>query len=155
MRKTIFTALIVATALPTMASAQTPELRRDRQEIRQEERDLRRAQMHGDRHDVRDAREDLRDARREHREDWREYRRDNREVYRRGNWRAPFRYHRFQEGVRLRPMYYRDRYFITDTGRYRLPAAYGPTRWVRHYDDALLVNVRTGRVLRVINGFFW
>jgi Ni/Co efflux regulator RcnB len=156
MRKTIFTALILATALPaTAALAQTSELRRDRQDIRESERDLRHAQTYGDRRDVRDAREDVRDARREHREDWRDYRRDNRHIYSRGNWRAPFRYHRFNEGVRLRPMYYRERYYIVNPGRYRLPPAYGPTRWVRHYDDALLVNVRTGRVVRVINGFFW
>jgi Ni/Co efflux regulator RcnB len=155
MRKIIFTALILATALPTTAMAQTSELRRDRQDVREAEQDLRRAQMQGDRRDVRDAREDLRDARREHREDWRDYRRDNRQMYSRGNWRAPFRYHRFSEGVRLRPMYYRERYYIANPGRYRLPPAYGATRWVRHYDDALLVNIRTGRVVRVINGFYW
>ena len=155
MRKTIFAALIVATALPTMASAQTQELRRDRQDVREAQRDLRHAQAYGDHRDVRDAREDLRDARREHREDWRDYRRENRQIYARGNWRAPFRYQRFHEGVQLRPMYYSSRYYIADPGRYRLPAAYGPTRWVRHYDDALLVNVRTGRVVQVLPGRYY
>lgn len=155
MRKIILTAAILSVALPTMASAQSGELRRDREEIRQEHRDLREAQMRGDRDDIRDARGDLRDARREYREDWRDYRRNHREAYSRGNWRAPFRYQRFREGVRLRPVYYSSRYYIADPGRYRLPAASGPLRWVRHYDDALLVNVRTGRVVRVINGFYW
>ena len=28
-------------------------------------------------------------------------------------------------------------------------------RYVRHYDDLLLVNTRTGRVIRVYNGFYW
>jgi len=154
MRKTLLTALLVATVMPAMASAQTPELRRDRQDIREQQRDLRDAQRYGDRRDVRDAREDLRDARREHREDWRDYRAKNRSAYSRGNWRAPFAYQRFHEGVVLRPTYYSSRYYI-DAGRYRLPAASGPNRWVRHYDDALLVNVRTGRVIRVINGFYW
>lgn len=154
MRKTILSALILAAALPTMASAQTGELRRDRQDIREEQRDLRQAYRHGDRDDIRDAHRDLREARQEYREDWRDYRRDNRAVYARGDWRAPFRYQRFSEGARIRPGYYGSRYFI-DAGRYRLPPAYGPTRWVRHYDDVLLVNVRTGRVVRVIHGFFW
>lgn len=155
MRKTILAALVVATALPTMASAQTGELRNDRREVREAQQDLRHAQTYGDHRDVRDAREDLRDARREYRDDWREHRRENRGMYSRGHWRAPFRYQRFHEGARLRPMYYRERFYISDPGRYRLPAASGPMRWVRHYDDALLVNVRTGRVVRVINGFYW
>lgn len=155
MRKIILTAAILSVALPTMASAQTGELRQDRREIREQQRDLRDAQMRGDRHDIRDARGDLREARQEHREDWQDYRREHRQTYARGNWRAPFRYQRFSEGVRLRPVYYSSRYYIVDAGRYRLPAAYGPLRWVRHYDDALLVNIRTGRVVRVINGFYW
>lgn len=154
MRKTLLTAILVATIMPTMASAQTGELRHDRREIREQARDLRDAQRYGDRHDVRDARGDLRDARQEYREDWRDYRNKNRTIYARGNWRAPFAYQRFREGVVLRPTYYSSRYYI-DAGRYRLPVASGPNRWVRHYDDALLVNVRTGRVVRVINGFYW
>jgi hypothetical protein len=36
-----------------------------------------------------------------------------------------------------------------------LPAAYGSYRWVRYYDDVLLVDVRNGRVVDVIRDFFW
>ncbi len=130
-------------------------MRNDRQDIREQQRDLRDAQRYGDRRDVRDARGDLRDARQEHREDWRDYRTKNRGTYARGNWRAPFAYQRFRDGAQLRPSYYSSRYYIANPGRYRLPAATGVNRWVRHYDDALLVNVRTGRVIQVINGFYW
>jgi Ni/Co efflux regulator RcnB len=155
MRTILLTALIAATALPTMASAQTHELRRDRQDIREEQRDVRHAQRHGDPRDVRDARKDVRDARQEYREDWRDYRQKNRAVYARGNWRAPFAYQRFRAGAAIRPAFYTSRYYIANPGRYHLPPATGTTRWVRHYDDALLVNVRTGRVVRVIDGFYW
>lgn len=155
MKKTLLAALIVATALPSMATAQTHELNRGRHEIRQEERDLRQAQRYGDPRDVHDARRDLQEARREYREDWRDYRSRNRAVYSRGNWRAPFAYQRFRPGAVMRPAYYNNRYYIANPGRYRLPAANGANRWVRHYDDALLVNVRTGRVVQVINGFYW
>ncbi|HEX7856659.1 MAG TPA: RcnB family protein [Sphingobium sp.] len=136
MRKTIIAALIVATAMPSMAMAQSNELRHDRQNIRHEQRDLR-------------------DARREYREDWRDYRAKNRTIYARGNWRAPFAYQRFRTGAVMHPNYYANRYYIVNPGRYRLPAASGPNRWVRHYDDAVLVNVRSGRVVQVINGFYW
>ncbi|MET0365989.1 MAG: RcnB family protein [Sphingobium sp.] len=155
MKKIILTALIAATALPSMAMAQTRELRDGRQDVRQEQRDLRDAQRHGDRRDVREARQDLRDAKREYREDWRDYRAKNRATYARGNWRAPFAYQRFRPGGVIRPNYYNSRYYIVNPGRYRLPPATGVNRWVRHYDDALLVNVRTGRVVQVINGFYW
>jgi hypothetical protein len=36
-----------------------------------------------------------------------------------------------------------------------LPPVYGPYRWVRYWDDALLVDVRSGRVVDVIHNFFW
>ena len=32
---------------------------------------------------------------------------------------------------------------------------YGPYRWVRYYDDAVLVDIYSGEVVDVINNFFW
>ena len=43
---------------------------------------------------------------------------------------------------------------IADPWRYRLPPARGYQRWVRHYDDVLLVDVRRGVVIQVIRGFY-
>lgn len=156
MRKLITLSLIAAAALaPASAMAQTRELNRDRQDIRQEQRELNRAHRYGDRRDVREERRDVRDARQEYREDWRDYRRSHAAQYRRGQWNAPFRYQRFGVGSRLTPSYYSQRYYIANPAYYRLPPAYAGTRWVRHYDDVLLVNVRTGRVVQVIRGFYW
>jgi Ni/Co efflux regulator RcnB len=90
-----------------------------------------------------------------HHGDWRAYRRDHRHIYRRGHWHAPFRYHGFRAGVRIAPTYYGPRYYIGDPGRYRLPPAGPYRRWVRHYDDVLLVDVRSGIVLRVLRDFYW
>ncbi len=171
-KKLILTALIAAVAMPVMApaaaSAQSRgELRRDREQIREEQRELRRAQRYGDRRDVREERRDLREARREYREDlrdrnrrwgnddWRGWRDRNRGIYARGNWRAPFRYYGFRPGVRIAPHYYGSRYYINDPWRYRLPPAGRWQRWVRHYDDMLLVDTRRGYVVRVIRNFFW
>jgi Ni/Co efflux regulator RcnB len=156
MRKLIIVALMAATALPTAAMAQSrQELRHDRREVREERRDLREAQRYGDRGDVREARGDLRDARQEGREDWRDYRRSHRDAYRAGNWNAPFRYRTWNEGSRIRPVYYSSRYYIADPYRYRLPAVRGPLRYVRHYNDVLLVNTRSGTVVRVYRNLFW
>ena len=156
MRKFIILGLIAATALPSMASAQSArEVRQSERQLERERQDLRNAQRYGDRRDVREARRDVRDARREVREDWRDYRRSNRDVYRGGNWRAPFRYQAWNRGQTLRPTYYSSRYYVADPYRYRLPAAGRNLRWVRHYNDVLLVNTRNGRVMEVHRGFFW
>lgn len=157
-----------AVALPTAASAQSHrELRRDRQDIREEQRELRDARRRGDRSDIREERRDVRGARQEYREDlrdhnrrwgdndWRDYRGRNRGIYARGNWRAPFGYTRFRSGVRIAPSYWGSRYVIADPWRYRLPPAGRYQRWVRHYDDVLLIDTRRGVVIRTIPGFYW
>lgn len=156
MRKIIMLGLLAATVMPGAAQAQTyREARESQRDVREERRDLRQAQRHGDRRDVREQRSDLRNARQEAREDWRDYRRTHRDVYRSGNWRAPFRYSQWNVGAQLRPTYYSSRYYISDPYRYRLPRPGANLRWVRHYNDVMLVNVRTGRVMQVHRGFFW
>ena len=156
MRKIIILGLLAATVVPSVASAQSyGEARRSEQRLREDQRDLRAAQRYGDRRDVREARRDVRDSRQEAREDWQDYRRSHRDVYRAGNWNAPFRYSRWNAGAQLRPAYYSSRYYIADPYRYRLPRPAANQRWVRHYNDVLLVNVRTGRVMTVHRGFFW
>lgn len=168
MRKLIITALMAATVLPAAAQAQSQaEVNRDRARLQQEQRELNQAYRNGDRRDVREERRDVRDARQELREDrrdrdrawgrddWRRNRDLNRNIYARGNWNAPFRYNAFRVGARIAPTYYGDRYFIADPWRYHLPAPHWGTRWVRHYNDVLLIDVRRGRVLQVIRGFYF
>jgi Ni/Co efflux regulator RcnB len=159
MRKLILSMLAAATALvPVAASAQSAaEVRHSRTEVRRDARDLQQARRHGNRHDVREARHELNQSRREYREDWRDYRRTHRDVYRRPAYQAPrgHAYRPIAAGHRFAPAYYGQRYWISDPWRYRLPPAAGYQRWVRHYDDVLLVDVRRGTVLRVIRGFYW
>ncbi|OYY79527.1 MAG: hypothetical protein B7Y43_00055 [Sphingomonas sp. 28-62-20] len=168
MRKLIIIGLMAATMLPVTAQAQSQrEVRRDRQELRQERHELNRAYRRGDPRDIREERRDVREARQELREDrydrnrrwgrndWRGYRNSNRALYARGSWRAPFRYTSFRTGVRIAPAYWGPRYVIADPWRYRLPPARAWQRWVRHYDDVLLVDTRRGTVVDVYRGFFF
>ena len=173
MRKTFIAALMAATLVPTLAQAQAidprehRELRRDRQDIRQERRDVNRAYRSGDPRQVRQEQRELRGARQEYREDrrdarrdwgrndWRGYRDSNRAIYRGAGWNAPFRYQAFRPGVRISTNYYAPRYVISDFGRYRLPRPGFNQRWVRHYNDVVLVDVRSGRAVDVIRGFYW
>jgi Ni/Co efflux regulator RcnB len=156
MRKAILAMLLGAVVVPTVAQAQSAELRHDRREIREERRDLNRAVRNGDRRDIRDERRDLRDARREYRDDWRDHRRSNPNIYRAGRYVGPrgYRYRPVTVGYRFQPSYYGQRYWI-DPMRYHLPRPVAYHRWVRYGNDVVLVNYRTGRVTQVYNGFFF
>lgn len=168
MRNFVTAALMAAVVLPVAAAAQGPgPLHRDREEIRRDRYELDRDRATGDWRDARADRRDLRDDRRDYREDirardrqwarddWRAWRDRNRALYARGGWRAPFAYQAFRPGVRIAPVYYGPRYVIADPWRYRLPPARGYARWVRHYDDAVLIDYRRGVVIDVIRNFYW
>lgn len=158
MQKFILASALAATLLPGAAMAQSwGEVRHDNQEIRRDQRDLREAQWRGDRHDIRDARRDLRDDRQERREDWRDFRRAHPDAYRGPAYvgpRAGWRYRPVTVGYRFDPVFYGQRYWI-DPVRYHLRPVAPDLRWVRYGRDVLLVNIRTGRVLEVNNGFFY
>jgi len=89
---------------------------------------------------------------------WRAWRNSNRDLYRWGAYYAPYRdyrYRRLSIGFTIGSLFYSSRYWINDPWQYRLPPAYGPYRWVRYYDDALLVDTYSGEVVDVIYDFFW
>ncbi len=154
----ITAAAVAATLSPMAAQAQTRELQRDRQDVREERRELRDAQRYGDRDDVREERREYRDARqelREDRQDWRVYKQRNRNVFRGSRFNAPFRYRSFSDGVSIGASYYAPRYRVTNYSNYRLPQPGRYQTYVRHYNDVLLVNTRTGRVVRAYRGFYW
>ena len=90
--------------------------------------------------------------------DWRGYRNNHRDTYRLGRYYAPYNswsYRRLGIGFSLEPLFYGSSFWIQDPYDYRLPPAYGPYRWVRYYDDALLVDTYTGEVVDVIYDIFW
>lgn len=95
--------------------------------------------------------------RNDRRYDWRHYRDRNRSVFRIGRYYDPYGYgyRRYSVGYNMYPYYYGSNYWLSDPWMYRLPPAYGPYRWVRYWDDALLVDIYTGEVVDVIHNFFW
>lgn len=151
----ITVAAVAATLSPMVAQAQTRELQRDRQEVREEKRELNQAKRYGDRSDIREERGEYRDAKREYREDWRDYRQKNRNAFRGTRFNAPFRYRTFSDGVSIGSSYYAPRYRVSNYQNYRLPQPGRYQTYVRHYNDVLLVNTRTGRVVRAYRGFYW
>jgi hypothetical protein len=101
---------------------------------------------------------DRNDWRRDNRYNWSGYRNQHRDLYRAGRYYSPYnnyRYSRLNIGFFLQPLFYSQNYWIDDPYQYRLPEAYGPYRWVRYYDDALLVDIYSGEVVDVIHDFFW
>ena len=92
-----------------------------------------------------------------HRYDWQNWRRHHRSTFHLGIYYDPFgwNYRPYQIGWRLWPSYYSSRYWINDPWQYRLPYAPPGYRWVRYWDDAVLVDTWTGQVVDVIYNFFW
>jgi len=163
MRIFLTTALIATTALPlaampTTASAQSrAEVRDSYRDLQEERRELKRAYRYGDKRDIREERRDVKRANKEYARDLKDYRKAQNKRYRyssqrRNSWKAPFAYRSWDRGARIDARYYDARYAISD--RRHLPRTNGALRWVRHYDDVLLVNIRTGRVIDVHRNYF-
>lgn len=97
--------------------------------------------------------------RQDRRYDWNSYRNRYGNQYRLGRYYAPrgwdYGYRRFSVGIVLSSLLYSNSYWLNDPYAYRLPPAYGTLRWIRYYDDALLVDIRDGYVVDVIHDFFW
>lgn len=112
----------------------------------------------GYRDDRRDNRQWDRRWRDDRRYNWSSYRNSNRNAYRIGAYYAPYRnysYRRLNIGFVMDSMFFGNRYWINDPWQYRLPNVYGSYRWVRYYNDVLLVDMYSGQVVDVINDFFW
>jgi Ni/Co efflux regulator RcnB len=95
--------------------------------------------------------------RNDHRYDWRDWRRRHHSWFHLGLYYDPFGwgYSPFSIGWRMWPSYYGSNYWINDPWAYRLPYAPPGYRWIRYYDDAILVDTWTGEVVDVIYNFFW
>ena len=164
--KKLILAMAMASILftPALASAadrpgDRAERRAERQIERRQDRriDRRQDRRQQVRNDRQVQRQWNRNWRQDRRYDYNRYRAQNRGLYRLGRYSSPYgrSYSRLSIGISLNSGYYGSRYQISDPYRYRLPPAYGNFRWVRYYNDAVLVNVRTGRVRDVINNFFY
>ncbi len=96
--------------------------------------------------------------RNDRRYDWYGYRNRYRNYFYAPRYYNPYGYgygySRFSIGVYLDSLFYSNRYWLNDPGYYRLPAAPYGARWVRYYDDVLLVDIDSGYVIDVIHDFF-
>lgn len=99
-----------------------------------------------------------RNWRTDRRYDWRDYRNNHSSIYRMPRYVAPrwgYSYQRWYPGYRWDPGFYGSNYWITDPWYYRLPPVSGDYRWVRYYDDAVLVDIDTGEIIDIIYSFFF
>lgn len=90
--------------------------------------------------------------------DWASWRWRNRNLFHLSPYYSPYRdwsYRRFSIGLFMPSLFYGQRYWINDPWYYRLPPAPPGTRWIRYYDDVLLVDTWSGEVIDVIHNFFW
>lgn len=113
----------------------------------------------GNRAGNRDFRNWDRGWRNNNRYNWQGYRSSNRYAYRLPRYYAPsgwgYGYRPYSIGAYLFAGLFSQNYWIDDPWQYRLPPAYWPYQWVRYYNDALLVDTRSGYVVDVIQDIFW
>lgn len=100
-----------------------------------------------------------RDWRRDGRYDWNSRRQYNRNAFHLPRYYAPrgwnYGYRRLNIGFTLTASLFGNNYWIEDPYYYGLPEAYGPYRWVRYYNDALLVDIYSGQVVDTVYDIFW
>ncbi|MEO8374982.1 MAG: RcnB family protein [Sphingomonas bacterium] len=97
--------------------------------------------------------------RQDNRYNWSDRRNRNRDAFHLPRYYAPYGwgygYRRFGIGFELSSILYEQNYWIDDPSYYGLPEAYGPYRWVRYYNDALLVDIYSGQVVDTVYDIFW
>lgn len=89
--------------------------------------------------------------------DWRGWRAQHAALFRLGAYHpplGPWAYAALPIGATLAAAYITDETVIADPQLYHLPQVGEPLRWVRYYDDALLVNIDTGQVFDVVPALF-
>jgi Ni/Co efflux regulator RcnB len=90
--------------------------------------------------------------------DWRGHRARYQNYYRPGPYYAPRGYSNrrsFSIGFNIGSPYYQQNYWISNPGYYRLPNHYGSYRWIRHYNDAILVDTYSGTVVDAVRDFYY
>lgn len=95
--------------------------------------------------------------RKDRRYDWYKHRNKYWWLFQLGWYNDPFGwgYQPYGIGWRMWPSYYSSHYWLNDPWQYRLPYAPAGTRWIRYWDDAVLVDLWSGQVVDVIYNFFW
>ena len=100
-----------------------------------------------------------RDWRNDRRYDWQGYRNQYRSHFRAPRYYQPYGwnygYQRFSIGISLNSLLFGQDYWLDDPYEYRLPPAEPGLRWVRYYNDVLLVDIDSGEVVDAIYDFFY
>jgi Ni/Co efflux regulator RcnB len=158
MRNILMAAAAAALVLPATAYAQNAgELRHDQREVAKDKREVKRDLARGKYKEAREDARETREDRKELREDWRDYRAKNRSAFHRSAYVAPrgMRYRPVAVGANLNRAFFGKPYWVSNYSAYRLPNPGRGLTYVRYGNDVLLVNSRTGRVIRVYDKFFW
>lgn len=157
MRALIVAALAATSLIPAVAFAQSArEAAGAQKEVQDGLKEVDEALAKGD---VQEAKEDMQEVRedaKEAREDWNDYKKKNPDVFRTTAYVGPdgYVYTRREVGYVFPPEYRADRYYLNDFGTYRLRAPATGHRYIRYGNDVALVEIATGRVVNLYEGFF-
>lgn len=88
---------------------------------------------------------------------WAAWRAAHPALFQPGSYRPPhggYAYAAIKPGTILPAEFLAEQYWVQDPSIYHLPPATGSYQWIRYYNDILLVNIDSGRVMEVVTGLF-
>jgi len=88
---------------------------------------------------------------------WHAYRTTNGKIFRLGRFSAPHgdHYQRYDAGEYLPPInFISGDFWLRDATVFHLPPAPTDARWIRYYNDALIIDARTGYIIDAVYGIF-
>lgn len=93
----------------------------------------------------------------DNRYNWHAYRTANAMIFRLGHFSAPrgAHYARYDAGQYLPPIHFiSGDFWLKDAVVFHLPPAPTDARWVRYYNDALIIDARTGYIIDAVHNIF-
>jgi Ni/Co efflux regulator RcnB len=157
MRALIVAALAATSLVPAAAFAQSArEAAGAQKEVQDGLKEVDEALAKGD---VQEAKEDMQEVRedaKEAREDWIDYKKTHPNVFRSTAYVGPdgYVYTRRGVGYVFPPEYRTDRYYLNNFATYRLRAPGAGQRYIRYGNDVALIDIATGRIVRIYESFF-
>jgi Ni/Co efflux regulator RcnB len=146
------TSLVPAAAMAQSAREAAGAQKEVRDGLKEVDKDLAKGDIQEAKEDMQEVREDAKEAR----EDWIDYKKKHPEVFRGAAYAGPdgYVYTRRDVGYVFPPAFVADRYWVNNFATYHLLSPGTNQRYVRYGNDVALIDIPSGRIIKIHYGFF-